>query len=318
LAIVGLTFNDFTGIIERDLALRLSVHLRSCRPKLLRYPELVSFLLLASIGMLVFILDPASVNAHPQDEVSQIIERSVDNLKRDWAAESGFDCSERDKSKNSTKTFQDIMLYGSQYQKLTALNDKPLDARQQAEQEQKFQTAVSRRQAESNSQRRERIARYEAQRKHATELILELSKAFSFTLAGTDKLGDHDVYVLKAEPRNGYKPPSMDTRALTGMHGKLWIERTSLQWVKVEVEVFRPVSISSFIARVEPGTRFELEQEPVSPGIWLPSHFAVRSHSKVMFLFNRQTDEDETYFDYHPAKNLQRPAGDANGQPSQR
>jgi hypothetical protein len=251
------------------------------------------------------ILDSASAKASPQDDPSKIVERSVGNLKRDWAAEPGFDCSERDKAKNGTRTYQDIMLYGSQYQKLIALNDEPLDARQQAEEEHKFQTAVSRRRAETDSERHERIAKYDAQRKHATDLILELSKAFSFTMAGKDKLGDHEVYVLNAEPRDGYVPPSMSTRALTGMRGKLWIERTSFQWVKVTVEVFRPVSIGGFIARVEPGTRMELEQRPVSNDIWLPSHFAVRSRSKVMFLINRQTDEEQTYFDCHPAKNFE-------------
>jgi len=249
------------------------------------------------------------MNAHAQDDVSKIIERSVDNFKKDWAAESRFDCSESDKGKNSTKTYQDIMLYGSQYQKLIAVNDKPLDAHQQAEEEQKFQATVSRRQAEKDSERRERVAKYEAQRKHATELILELSKAFSFTMAGTDKLGDHEVYVLNAEPRDGYEPRSMSTRALTGMRGKLWIDRSSFQWVKVAVEVFRPVSIGGFIARVEPGTRMELEQQQVSSDIWLPSHLAVRSHSKVMFVFGHQTDEEQTFFDYHPAKNFEPPAG---------
>ena len=248
-------------------------------------------------------------NKHPQDDAPRIIERSLDNLKQDWAAEPRFDCTERDKDKNGIKTYQDIMLYGSQYQKLIALNDKPLNARQRAEEEQKFRTAASRWQAETSSQRRQRIARYEAQRKHATELILELTKAFSFTVDGIDKLGEHDVYVLNAEPRKGYVPPNMDTRVLTGMRGKLWIERTSFQWVKVDVEVFRPVSIRGFIARVEPGTRFEFEQEPVSAEIWLPSHFAVKSRSKVLFLFNHQTDEDNTYFDYHAAQHVTSPAG---------
>jgi hypothetical protein len=259
-------------------------------------------LLFTSTGMSGFFLGPALLNSYPQDEGPKIVERSVDNFKRDWAAEPRFDYSERDKDKNGIKTYQDILLYGSPYQKLIALDDQPLNARQQGEEEQKLQTATARRERETASQKRQRIARYEAQRKHATQLILELTKAFSFTIAGTDKLGQHQVYVLNAEPRKGYVPPNTDARVLTGMRGKLWIERTSLQWVKVDVEVFRPVSIAGFFARVEPGTRFELEQEPVSPGIWLPSHFAVRSRSKVVFLFNHQTDEDDTYFDYHPAQ----------------
>ena len=293
------------GDLQPVLALMLRTYLRFSRSRLLRCSGSVSFLLLTSIGTPLSIPGSASMNAHPQDDVSKIIERSVDNFKKDWAAEPRFDCSESDKGKNSTKTYQDIMLYGSQYQKLIAVNGKPLDAHQQAEEEQKFQATVSRRQAEKASERRERIAKYEAERKHATELILELSKAFSFTMTGTDKLGDHEVYVLNAEPRDGYEPSSMGTRALTGMRGKLWIDRSSFQWVKVAVEVFRPVSIGGFIARVEPGTRMELEQQQVSSEIWLPRHLTVRSRSKVMFLFSHQTDEEQTFFDYHPSKNFE-------------
>lgn len=266
---------------------------------------LASLSLITSMGTPLFVDSSSTMDAQAQDEASKIVERSVENFKKDWAAEPSFDCSERDKDKNGIRTYQDIMLDGSQYQKLTAVNDKPLDARQQAEQEQKLQAATSRRQAETKSQRRRRIAKYEAERKHASELIVELGRAFSFTMAGTDKVGNHDVYVLNAEPRKGYTPPNTDARVLTGMRGKLWVERNSFQWVKVEVEVFHPVSIGGFIARVEPGTHMELELEPVADGIWLPSHIAVRTHSKVMFVFNRQTDEDEKYFDYHPANNKQ-------------
>ena len=267
-------------------------------------PTHMSIVLYASIEIIIVVtlLCTASDEAMQQDDADKIVERSVEVLKRDWAAQPRFDCSERDKDKNGSRTYEDIMLDGSQYQKLIALNDKPLDAHQQSEQQQKFQEAAAKRRSESKSQKRRRIARYQADRKRQGELITELTKAFTFTLASTDKLDGLDVYVLNADPRKGYRPPSSETRVLTGMRGKLWIERNSFQWVKVEVEVVHPIYVGGFIARVEPGTRLELEKIPVSGDIWLPSHFAVKSRSKVMFFFNHQTDEDDTYFNYHPAQ----------------
>jgi hypothetical protein len=259
------------------------------------------------IIMVVTLLCATSDEAMQQDDADKIIERSVEVLKRDWAAQPRFDCSERDKDKDGIRTYEDIMLDGSQYQKLIALNDKPLDAHQQSEQRQKFQEAAANRRSESKSQKRRRIAKYEADRKRQGELIMELTKAFTFTVASTDKLDGRDVYLLNAEPRKGYRPPNFETRVLTGMRGKLWIERNSFHWVKVEVEVVHPVHIGGFIARVAPGTRFELEKIPVSSDIWLPSHFAVKSRSKVMFFFNRETDEDDTYFNYHPSQSAASP-----------
>ena len=241
-------------------------------------------------------------DAKQQEDADKIVERSVEVLKRDWAAQARFDCSERDKDKNGIRTYEDIMLEGSPYQKLTALNDKPLDSRQRSEQERKFQEAAAKRRSESKLQRRRRIAKYEADQKRESELVTELTKAFTFTLASTEKLDGREVYLLNAEPRKGYRPRNSESRVLTGMRGKLWIERNSFQWVKVEVEVVRPVYIGGFIARVGPGTRFELEKIPVSSDVWLPSHFAVKSHAKVMFFFNHESDEDDTYYNYHPAQ----------------
>lgn len=263
------------------------------------------------VVVVVFLLGTAPNQAGQQDDASKIVERSVEVLKKDWDAEPQFNCSERDRDKNGIRTYEDIMLDGSQYQKLVAVNDQQLDTHQQDEQQQKFQRAAAERHSESNSQKRRRIARYQADRKRERELITELSRAFTFTMVGTDKLDGHDVYLLSAEPRKGYRPPNSETRVLTGMRGKLWVEQSSFQWVKVEVEVVHPVSIGGFIARVEPGTRFEFEQVPVSGDIWLPSHFAVKSRSKVVFLFNHQTDEDDTYFNYHPAQ-TQKSSADAS------
>jgi hypothetical protein len=91
----------------------------------------------------------------------------------------------------------------------------------------------------------------------------------------------------------------METEALTGMEGKMWIDKGSFQWVKVEAQVTHPVSIAGFLAQVEPGTHFELEKEPVSPGIWLPSHFSMRARSRILYLIPHRGQEEDTYFNYH-------------------
>jgi hypothetical protein len=79
----------------------------------------------------------------------------------------------------------------------------------------------------------------------------------------------------------------------------MWIDKQTFQWVKVEAEVTRPVSIIGFVATVEPGTRFELEEMPVAGDVWLPKHFAMTSKAKVMEVIHHKGHEDETYFDYH-------------------
>lgn len=127
----------------------------------------------------------------------------------------------------------------------------------------------------------------------------QMVKAFDFKKIGESRLDGHNVYILQATPRPGYKPPNMAAQALTGMQGTLWIDKDTFQWVKVEAKVTHPVTIEGFLAEVEPGTYFELEKAPVAPGVWLPKHFSMRSHAKVLYLIPHQDEEDDHFFNYH-------------------
>lgn len=232
-------------------------------------------------------------------DIAAIIQRSVEANNRDWAAVPEFDNYERDRDKNGDKTYAVTMLFGSPYNRLVAANGRPLSPAQQKEEEKKYQNAVAHREHESPEQRKERIAKYEAERKRDQTLLTEMTKAFDFRLLGTRSLNGRQVYVLKAIPHKGYQPPNRDSSVLTGMEGTLWIDHDTFQWVKVEAHVTHPVNIVGFLAKVEPGTKFELEKAPVSDGIWLAKHFAMTSNARVAFVFHRRSQEDDTYFNYH-------------------
>ncbi len=163
---------------------------------------------------------------------------------------------------------------------------------------------IAKRSSESANHRSERIAKFQQDRERDRVLMQQLTEAFDFHLVGERRLSGYTVYVLRATPRPGYQPPNTDSEVLRGMRGTLWIDTRTYQWVKVEARVVRPVSIAGFLARVQPGTRFELEKMPVGNGIWLPKHFAMHSDARVLFLFRRQTQEQDTYFNYQKAARL--------------
>ena len=242
--------------------------------------------------------------AHGKDQIDaqEIIQRSIQAMERDFSAAPQFDCSERDQNESGSKTFRDLIIDGSDYQQLIALNGKPLPLQREAEEARKLQQEVAKRRNESPQERARRIARYQAARKRNHALMAELAKAFTFALAGEDQLASRHVYVLRATPRPGYRSFNRDTEVLTGMKGKLWIDMQSFQWVRVEAEVTHPVGIEGILARVEPGTRFEPEKMPVAPGIWLAKHFSMSSRSRVFLLFPHQKHEEESFFDYRRAE----------------
>ena len=238
-----------------------------------------------------------SPGSHP--DAQTIIQRSVVANAEDWKAAPQYDYLERDQQPDGgTKTYEIIMIEGSPYQRLVEVNGQPLSAELKAQEQKKLDETTEHRRKESASDRSKRIAKYQKERERDRALMDQLTKAFDFSLAGEERVDGHNAYVLNASPRPGYKPPNMETEVLTGMQGKLWVDKKTYQWVKVEAEVIHPVSIAGFLAKVEPGTQFALEKMPVGNGIWLPKHFSMKATAKVLAVFNHNEATDEHYWNY--------------------
>lgn len=238
--------------------------------------------------------------AAPPD-VQTIIERSIAATQKDWAAYPDYSFDEQDRAANGSRTYAVSMILGSPYRRLIAVNGDPLSERRQKKQGQRMHRAIARRQAEAPEQRTARSAEYTKERRRDEQMMLAITKGFDFTSAGEARMGSHQVYVLKATPKPGYAPPNLETKALTGMQGTLWIDTETYQWVKVEASVIHPVSIVGFLARLEPGTSFELEKIPVAGDLWFPSHFAMKSSAEVLSFIPHKQEAEENYTNYRPA-----------------
>ncbi len=260
---------------------------------ILRWPAIAAGLVLVCTCM--------SAWCAQQPDVQSIIQNSVAANEADFKAAPEFNYKETDRAGKGSKTYQITMIEGSPYQRLIAINGEPLSKEQQAAAQQKQQQEIQKRRSESSAEKEERIAKYEKDRKRDHEMMNQLTEAFRFTFIGEKKLRGFDVYVLKATPRPGYNPPNMETQVLPGMEGMLWIDQKTFQWVKVTARVIHPVSIEGFLARVEPGTAFELENGPVPGGSWQAKHFSMRSKARVLDMFQHGSQQDSTYFDYQKA-----------------
>lgn len=233
-----------------------------------------------------------------QTDVPAIVQRSVAANETDWAAAPDYAWVEDDRNGQETRTWEVTMILGSPWRRLIKVDGRPLSPQEQKKEQRKLDDVTRQRASESPSAKARRIANYVRDRKRDQLLMDQLAKAFDFTLSGQQKIGSRDVYVLRATPRNGYSPPNKEARVLLGMEGELWIDAKTFQWVKVTAQVLHPVSIVGFLARVEPGTSFELEKMPVAEGIWLPKHFAMHSRTRILSMIAHQTQDDETYYDY--------------------
>ena len=242
-------------------------------------------------------------------DAQAIVRRSTAAIEADWNQAPKYSYIERDVeskrgSKPIVKTYEVLMIEGSPYNRLLATDDKALSQGEQAEEEQKLRAAIEKRQHESKRERAKRIAKYEKERNQDHAMLKEMVDAFDFRLAGEENVGGHDCWVFDASPKRGYQPPNHQAKVLTGMRGKLWVDKRQEQWVKVEAEVFKPVSFYGFFAKVGPGTRFELEQEPVAGDLWLPKRFSMNVSASTFGFISQNAMDDETYRDYKPMSRI--------------
>jgi hypothetical protein len=192
------------------------------------------------------------------------------------------------------------MIAGSPYYRLVQVNGEDLSPAEDAAEQQRLTSAIQQRQGETPDEKAKRIAKYQTERHRDQQLLEQFTDAMNFTFSGHEVVDSHQVAVFVATPRPDYVPKSMETKVLTGLKGKLWIDESSFRWVKVQAEAVKPVSIVGFLARVEPGTQFELQERPINAQIWLAHLFRMQARAKILFLVNKSSETNESYFNYEP------------------
>ncbi len=252
---------------------------------------------------LLLAVSVSALSAAPDTE--EIIRKSVEAIQSDWAQTPKYSYLERDvESKRHSpamaKTYRVLMIDGSPYNFVTAINDEPLSPEEKAAEQSKLQREIERRQKESERERERRIAKYRKESEHNHQMLQEMVGAFEFHLTGEAQVDGHACWVLDANPKPGYESSDHEGRVLKGMKGQLWIDKATNQWVKVHAEVVKPVSFYGFLAKVAPGTEFDLEQAPVANGVWLPKTFHVTVRASALGFFSENSSETDTYRDYQP------------------
>lgn len=196
------------------------------------------------------------------------------------------------------KTYEVMEIYGEQVQRLIAKDDKPLDAKEAAKEDEKIQKIIDKRKNESEAERKKRLEKEEKEREDGRKFVTEVADAYSFTLAGSETVDGREAWVIDGEPRPGYEPHMKEAKFLPKFHGRVWIDKNDLQLSKMDVEALDTVSWGLFLARIHKGSRFTLEQTRVNDEVWLPRQLAVKVDVRLALLKNFNLDFEQDYRDY--------------------
>jgi hypothetical protein len=196
------------------------------------------------------------------------------------------------------KTYELMEIYGEQVQRLIEKGDKPLDAKDAAKEEEKVQKIIDKRKSESEDERRKREQKEEKDREQGRQFVREVADAYNFRLVKTESLGGRDAWVIDAEPRPGYEPHMKDAKFLPKFHGRVWIDKSDLQWVRLDMECINTVSLGLFLARIHKGSRITVEQTRVNDEVWLPKHVGVKIDVRLALLKDYNVEQEQTFRDY--------------------
>jgi hypothetical protein len=233
-----------------------------------------------------------------------VADKDIENDKRvrdytyvEHETENKLDAQGQVKSTES-KTYEVLEIYGEQVQRLIAKDDKPLDAKDAAKEEEKIQKIIDKRKNESEGDRKKRGEKEEKDREEDRKFVREVADAYNFKLVGTELVGGREAWVIDGEPRPDFVPHLKESKFLSKFRGRVWIDKGDLQLAKMDVECLDTISWGVFLARFHKGSRFMLEQTRVNDEVWLPLHVTAKIDVRLALLKNYDVDLDQTYRDY--------------------
>ena len=196
------------------------------------------------------------------------------------------------------KAWETIILNGEPYRRMLERNGHPLPPEELRKEQEKLDKNVARLQQETAGQKQRRLAEYEKQRLKERAFLREIPDAYDLKLVGDAQVDGHDVWVIVGTPKSGYRAKDRDAKALDKVRGKLWVDKSNYQWVRVEAETTGTISFGLFLARLNPGAKMTFEQTRINNELWLPKHMFLKGTGRLGLLLRVATEEDITWNDY--------------------
>jgi len=200
--------------------------------------------------------------------------------------------------KIESRTSEVLEIYGEPVERLTAKDDKPLSAGEAKKEDDKIQKIIDKRKNESEEERRKRLEKEEKSREEDRKFVLEIADAFNFRLIGSEAIDGRDAWVLEGEPRPGYEPKQRGAKILSKFKGRVWIDKTEAQWVKLDITAIDTISFGFVLARIHKGTRVIAEQTRVNGEVWLPKHVQIHLDARVALFKSYDEDLELAFHDY--------------------
>lgn len=247
---------------------------------------------------------PAASPAVPPPDPKSLIQRAFSRQDDFFAEARNYTylrhqhMKELDSKGNVTETettdHEVTILYGEPYRKLIRKNGRDLSPDEARKEQRKMDDELAKRGREQEKRRREA----EKEREETRKALTEVAEAFDWKLDCQESINGRPAWIIRANPRPGYKPRSREAKVFSKMSGRLWIDQADSRMLKVDARVDDTISFGWFLFRIKPGFRFTFELTRLDSNAWLPRHGWLKGEAKVGGLKTYRVEMDTSYSNY--------------------
>ena len=216
-------------------------------------------------------------------------------------------------TKSESKVTEYLWVDGSRYKRLVAENGKPLSGGPALKEQRKLDEEMAKRRQESAGDREKRLADDVRRRQESRQNRDEVVKAFNFRLLGEEIVGGVKCWKVAADPKPGYVGQTRISKMFPKMRGTIWVHQQGYEWLRVEVETLDAITFGGFLAKLDKGARFNLEQMRVNDELWALRQLNTRVTARALIMrFNQGHQIDFRNYRKFSAQSRILEAGPAN------
>jgi len=232
----------------------------------------------------------AAMGAWAQDP-RELVRRSIAQNQLDWTRMRDYTWQAHSVEKHldshgkvqSTKreTWETLILDGQPYRRVLERDGKPLSPEEQRNEQKKLDKETRKLSSETPAEKQRRMGEAEKQRQKEFAFLSEIPELYDLRFEGESTVNGRPVWVVSGAPAPGATAVSGDARMLLKLRGRMWIDKATYQWARVEAETTDTISWGLFLARLNSGAKMSFEQTEVNSELWLPKRLLLNGTGRI-------------------------------------
>lgn len=253
------------------------------------------------LGRCTLLILVVAVGAWAQDP-RELVRRSIAQNQLDWMRMRDYTWQARSVETHldshgkvqSTKreTWETLILDGQPYRRMLERDGRPLSPDEQRNEQKKLDRETRKLSSETPTEKQRRTEQAEKQRRKDFAFLSEIPDLLDLRLERDSTVNGRPVWVVSGAPVGGAEAKSRDAKMLLKLRGRMWIDKATYQWARVEAETIETISWGLFLARLNSGAKMTFEQMEVNSELWLPKRLFLAGNGRIG-LIKRLAQETE-------------------------